>query len=620
MPTTPPPQLKRRHDSWAIIFCALLLMTFAALAWLAALGKSATFDEPLDVMGAWANTRLGDYRLIPGDPPLWSYWAGLALGREDIKANLKSPTWKESLTDLGAQYAFSSDTLYRTAGNDADALLRRSRAMMLILGLLLGAVIAAWSWKLGGAAAAIAATTCFCLDPNFLAHAPLVKNDVSMTLVAIAMFAIAWSVGRRARVWNVALLALLCGVAVCVKFTGIVLILALVIVLLARVWMPIEWNVLGRTINRRSAKFGSVVLILAVCLAVSYAMIWGTYRFRFDPSPDASVRMDLHAAARECISTEMTLANPNHQPTPQEISSRTPPLPMRVALFADQHHLLPQAWTYGFAITYARTRMRKAYLLGEIRDQGWWYYFPMVMLFKTPIATLAAMLLMIELGIAGWRNRSAKSAAGWWSAICIAAPVAIVLFMAMIGRIDIGIRHILVIYPFIFIAIGVAFARLWHRRRMLVTVIGLLLAIGLLVETAAAFPNYIAFFNAASGGSRAGVDLLGDSNLDWGQDLPLLRLWQDDHPDKPIYLCYFGCADPAYYHIAYVNLPESDASDRSGPRPNPRRGGVIAISATQLQGIYLTPNARSHYERLRSAHPIDVLGGSIYIYDISDLR
>ncbi|HEX5242660.1 MAG TPA: hypothetical protein VFW23_05295, partial [Tepidisphaeraceae bacterium] len=71
MPETPSPQPKRRHDTWGIIFCALLLVTFAALAWLAALGKSATFDEPLDVMGAWANTRLGDYRLIPGDPPLW---------------------------------------------------------------------------------------------------------------------------------------------------------------------------------------------------------------------------------------------------------------------------------------------------------------------------------------------------------------------------------------------------------------------------------------------------------------------------------------------------------------------------------------------------------------------
>ncbi|HEX5242678.1 MAG TPA: hypothetical protein VFW23_05390, partial [Tepidisphaeraceae bacterium] len=81
MPTLRSPQPTRRHDSWGVIFCALLLVTFAALAWLAALGKSATFDEPLDLIESWANTRLGDYRICPADPPLWSYWAGLPLGR-----------------------------------------------------------------------------------------------------------------------------------------------------------------------------------------------------------------------------------------------------------------------------------------------------------------------------------------------------------------------------------------------------------------------------------------------------------------------------------------------------------------------------------------------------------
>lgn len=620
MPTTPSSQPTGRHNAWVIILCTLLLLTFAAVAWLAALGKSATFDEPVDVMESWANTRLGDYRILPADPPLWSYWAGLPLGRNDIKADLNSPTWKKAITDMGSQYAFSSDTLYRTPGNDADSLLRRSRAMMLILGILVGAIVAVWSWKLGGAAAAVAATVCFCFDPNFLAHAPLVKNDVSITLVGVAMFAIAWSVGRSAKLWNVALLALLCGTAVCVKYTGIVLILVLIVMLLARAWIPIEWNLLGRKLTGRKTKLGGAAIVLVLCLLVSYGFIWGCYRFRAQPSPDASAHMDSKAEARRCISTEMILDHPGHQPTPQEIDAGTPPLPVRLALFAEQHHLLPEAWTNGFILTYTNTRMRSAYLLGDVYVLGWWYYFPLAMLFKTPLATLAAMLLTIELAVRGRRSPLASHAQGWWSAVCIASPVVIILFTAMTGRIDIGIRHILLIYPFIFIAIGVAFAHLWRWRRVPVAIVGAILAIGLAAECAAAFPNYIAFFNVASGGSRAGIDLLGDSNLDWGQDLPLLRLWQDAHPDTPIYLCYFGCADPAYYHIAYVNLPNSDAPDRPGPRPDPRLGGVIAISATQLQGIYLSEYARAHIQRLRRSRPLDVLGGSIYIYDIRNLH
>ena len=47
-----------------------------------------------------------------------------------------------------------------------------------------------------------------------------------------------------------------------------------------------------------------------------------------------------------------------------------------------------------------------------------------------------------------------------------------------------------------------------------------LLAIGIIVEALIAYPNYIAHFNFALGGPRGGIELLGDSNLDWGQDLP----------------------------------------------------------------------------------------------------
>ena len=133
----------------------------------------------------------------------------------------------------------------------------------------------------------------------------------------------------------------------------------------------------------------------------------------------------------------------------------------------------------------------------------------------------------------------------------------------------------------------------------------------------ASFPNYLSFFNVASVGSRGGVRLLGDSNLDWGQDLKLLADWRQKNPDGNLYLCYFGMADPAYYGIDYINLP---GGYRYGPPVKfPTGPGIIAISATHLQGIHLDLALRDYYAPLRHARPIAVLGGSIYLFDSAAL-
>jgi hypothetical protein len=105
-------------------------------------------------------------------------------------------------------------------------------------------------------------------------------------------------------------------------------------------------------------------------------------------------------------------------------------------------------------------------------------------------------------------------------------------------------------------------------------------------------PHYLAYFNALDGGPRQAYRHLVDSSLDWGQDLPGLKHWLDreglqrlDHP--PVFLAYFGTARPEYYHIDAKPLP--GFFDRWSPHlPEPLSGGVYCISATMLQGVYLT--------------------------------
>lgn len=563
--------------------CAALLIAFALLAWSAVIGKSATGDEPLHAVSAYTSTFLGDFRVDPEDPPLWKYWAMLPHHRGELTPQLQ----RQHLSDPTADFLLSAVALWRSPGVDGARFIIQSRLMILLVGLGLGAILMVWGWAAAGAGGAIVATFLFCLDPNFLAHAPLVKNDVAITFALTGMCASVWSLGRRLTWWNVAATSLFCALGPAVKFSGVLLLPILALLLAARA-IGADW--------RKKLLVGAGVWTLAA--GVTYVGIWASYGFRFSPTPDGKL-FDLQPQLQ--IAAEKVFYKHNGRyPTTAEAHPPVP-VPGRVIQWASDHRLLPQAWLFGLLYTWHTALVRPAYLLGEISDTGWFWYFPLAMLFKTPLATLIALVLSLVLL---WRRRAAQSG---WLVACIAVPVAVYGTTALATSLNLGLRHVLPLYPFLFLLIAVALGPWVTRRRWAM----LAFAVALAAETLTVHPNYLSFFNLPFRAER--LALLSDSNLDWGQDLPELARWQEQHPNERLYLCYFGGADPAFYGIRYINLPSGYILGPTGQLPD--KPGVIAISATKLQGLYVYPEMQDVVRKLRQRRPREVLGSSIYLFD-----
>jgi hypothetical protein len=574
-----------------IIAIASMIGLFFGNALLAVRGKSATADEPLHLMGAFMQTHYGDFRIDSRDPPLWLYWAMLPVRRDMIKVDTASKAWQLIPKEHWHDWEWSVATLYRTPGNDVDQVLLRARAMMLILACAGVALVARWSWKLGGPLAATLATALLTFDPNFLAHAPLLKNDVAVSFALAWVGYALWSFGGRATLLRALHLLVAASVCVNIKFSGL---LCLFIVPLAL----LIWTLLERPQWRKRLLI-SVAMTVALGLA-AYLSIWSVYRFRFAPAPDVNVTLRLSPIVDLVAERQLQLNHPYQGATHAEHRAWKPNAFVRTIIFLNDRRLFPQAWLHGLLYTYQSTISYPAFLLGRYSETGWWYYFPLVVLFKTPLGTLLLLAVALALMRARWS----------WTGVSVGLPLVLYALMALRTNTNLGIRHILPIFPLLYVMCAVALGTAIVQKRWVRVITPLLIA-GAAVESLASFPDYIPFFNQPARPYR--LNLLSDSNLDWGQDLILLRQWQRKHPAEKLYLCYFGMADPSYYGIRYTPLLGTFTLDGTPKIESLTTPGIVAISATQLQGTFLHPH-EDRYAEFRQREPTAILGESIYLF------
>jgi hypothetical protein len=547
------------------------IAVFVALAVGGYWETSATWDEPIHLTAGYVALTSGDFRVDPSHPPLLRMWAALpVLAMGPMPADTRTIDASAPNAWLQDAYRFAHQFMYRD--NDADRMLGAARMMVVVLGALLGILVFCWAREWLGVVPAAVALVLFALEPNLMAHASLVTTDLGVTAFVFGTAYFLWRTCRNVTRFNVIGLAAFCGLAMAAKFSAILL--APIVVLL------LTFAVVRRGMPWRVA--GAIAALLAIA---SVGAIWASYGFRYLPSESPGWAFDF---ART------------------DLAARAPALAGVVA-WVDRYHLLPNAYAQGFLYTQVSSQEMPAFLAGSYSTGGWWYYFPIAFLIKTPIALI--LLLACGVAVCVARRRS-------WSGgplAFIAVPVGVYLAIAMSSGINIGLRHVLPIYPFVLlIAAAAAKTLLETRSRLGPAALALMLVAGV-AEFADAYPHTLPFFNRLVGGSEHGFRYLADSNLGWGRNLKPLKAWMDDHRVSHINLAYFGQADPAYYGIDCTHLPGApDFAIDSIQRP--RLPGYVAISPTILQGVYAPPHWRLFYQPFRELEPAAIIGDSLRVY------
>ncbi len=545
-----------------LLIAAGFIALFMIEASVIAVKKSNTWDEPAHILSGYAHITDGMDYISPLNHPAFGRMLTGVLPALFLNLDFDNKVMPEQAKDSGF-FPYSVKFLY---GNNVKGglILFLSRLPNILIGALLGIYIFLWSEELWGLRGGYLSLFLYSLSPTILSNASLATTDMP---IAAFFFISSYYLFRLAKdgpnAKGIAIAAILTALAFASKHTAFLL-LSVVAIAMAE--------------GFRKGPFIRTALYYFSFALIIYALIWAIYGFRF------------HSAS------------PSYSPLYWDRFASSGFMPLFDFLRGIK--FLPEAYLYSVAgVLMGAGSGKAAFLMGRYSVEGWWYYFPVAFLIKTPIPViifLIASLLFIP------KKSGLKEVF-----LYIIFPAALVFIIMSMQKVNIGIRHILPVYPFIFTLIGFA-PNIRTQSRRLAAAVFYGCVIWYIYSAASIFPHDLAYFNEFIGGPKNGYKYLVDSNLDWGQDLAGVKEYMDEKKIDKIKLAYFGLSDPGYFHIDYDYLPSFIIIDPQNVNAEVPLKGYFAVSATMLQGVYLPD--RDFYKIFRDSQPIDTIGYSIFIY------
>ncbi|PJE64895.1 MAG: hypothetical protein COU90_00035 [Candidatus Ryanbacteria bacterium CG10_big_fil_rev_8_21_14_0_10_43_42] len=605
-----------RSNSIAVIFLVFMFTLMFASAW----NDSAITDELAHIPAGYSYLTEKDMRLNPEHPPLIKDLAALPLVFLGLSFPTDHPAWT---TALNGQWDMGRIFLYES-GNDADQIIFWARIPMMLLAVLFGWILYAWTRRRFGSRVALLSLFLLAFSPTFLAHSRYVTTDLAAAfgfLIGIMAFI---DILERPTRKRIVIAGIALGVAQLLKFSVVLLLPVYAIVTL--LWIlshAYEENIspkerLRHIIRHTFRLLGKFAIVGGIALFI-IALVYEWHIWNYPPDRQL-------ADAQEFLSSfgRRSLVN--------------------IDFWLIEHRLTRGIGQYILGVLMVVQRAaggNTTYFLGEVTNTGWTHYFPVVYALKETLAL--HILTIVAIGVVFIRWGHTKSfALGRWirehsAETTMLVFIAVYWWYSIRSPLNIGVRHVLPTFPFIYILVskqivawigdvrtpnpktaeGVMREIYYEHitalpKQLFLTVT--LFWIGFSVLTA--YPYYLSYFNGIAGVRGEGYRYAVDSNFDWGQDLKRLRDYVDNNHIDHIAVDYFGAGDLSYYFGEKV---EPWWSSRGAP------SGYFAISASFRQGAYgkLIPspslssrNEEDLYIWLRSYEPIARAGQSIFIYKL----
>lgn len=548
---------------WTIPVFMVLLSVFMLQLWLHGTRISATYDEPFHLLAGYRYLQCGDYGINPEHPPLPKILAALPIAMSAVVSPAPCGT-KVTAKDEG----FLTGAKF-VAENGVERILTPARVAMSLFALLLAAMVFLAAREMFGPVVGLVALALLVFEPNFIAHGALVTTDMAITTTMFGAVYALYRYRQKPGRLRLLVLAVAVGLMMASKHSALVILPILVLLLLADVVLVQQLQQHSFSLSKRKVMQGA--LAFAGVFVIAFTVLWASYGFRYYALPNAGARSFVVGEFMDTLSG---------------LSGRT------VALL-DRSRLFPEAYTFGLADIAEHNQ----------NHDGRWTYFPLAFSMKSSVA----LLLLLPVGLALpvlYRERRREM-------LFLILPAVGYLAITMTSGINIGIRHLLPIYPFFMVLAAAGACTLAKRTRIAAVVVSLLLLLHA-VTSIQTFPNYIAFSNAFWGGITQSHQQLTDSDVDWGQNLKLVKEYVEKNGNgRDCWLAYWGPGEVARVSQPCRLMPvagwfESIEEVQIIP---PVIEGLVFLSAESL------PPQDLHFESFAKLKPLALLGGGIKVFE-----
>ena len=570
------PSLSSRSVAMA---AALLLLALICQLAYSVSHESLSWDEGDHIFAGYLSWK-GDYGMNPEHPPLAKKVATFPL----LFMKLKVPVLQNRFFKHESSFD-GRDLIY---GNDAAKVIFSVRMAAMTFTVLLALLVFAATREMFGSAPALFGLAFFVFEPNILAHGALVTTDMGITCFMFASIYAFYRYIKKPTLWRLLLTGCVLGVALAVKHSGVFIFP--IIAVLAGVEVFRTPRIAGNNSENRIQAARRLSVAFLGIVGISIVILWSAYGFRYSMRPSGlTISPTLTEYAKDLDS----------------------PIASHAILTLARWHALPEAYLYGLVDVKVVADNTGTYIFGNVYPHGKWFYFPALLLIKCTVSVLILLLsLPLVLLFRGARHLR--------EILFLAIPPVFYFVVAIFSGLNIGVRHVLPIFPFLIVLIAYAAWALGQSHHRWIYPVAALLLFHIF-SSVRAFPvSYIPYSNELWGGPSQTYKYLSDSNVDWGQQMIATKKYIDAHGITSCWFAYFPESGIRFrdYGIPCKTLPTPDTM-WFGEQTDvpPVIEGPVFISASDLAGEELGSNVLNPYRNFQRLRPSALIEDGVFVFD-----